>query len=77
MTPQGAKVVKRHNFGNTSSLTTVEKNWWLTEILTVKWDVKGRIFQFGAIELCSTIKEYARILGVQYVHHFPYTEYSL
>lgn len=32
----------------------------------MKWDVQGTVPRFGAIEMCLTIKEYARILGVHY-----------
>lgn len=34
------------------------------ENLVTKWDVTDRVFQFGSVDVCLTIEEYSRILGV-------------
>lgn len=41
-------------------------NWWLIERFCHGVDAKDVVFLFGAFEICPTIEEYARILGV---HH--------
>lgn len=44
----------------------VEINWLLIESLLAKWDVTDRFFRFFSIEMCPTIKEYSRIVRVEY-----------
>lgn len=61
---------RRHNFGNSSSLLKVEVNKWLIESLVVKWDVTNQVFWFSSIDLCTTIEEYFRILGIPYNTRF-------
>lgn len=56
--------------GNALSLLGGEINWWLNEGLIFKWDITDRVFLFGIINLCLTIEEYLRILGVPYNTEF-------
>lgn len=65
-TSQEMEIFKKHNFGNTDSLLKTEINWWLIMSLVNKWDPIGRVFRFGPINLCPTIEEYSRLLGIHY-----------
>lgn len=42
----------------------VEMNKGLLESLVNKYHVTTRVFPFGLVELCLTIEEFSRILGV-------------
>lgn len=53
---------KKHNFRTLGSLLKVEVNkCWIKSLIT-KWDVTYRVFQFGSIDLCSSVEEYSIIL---------------
>lgn len=66
MTSREADTFSKHNFGNIGSLLKVEINRWLINELLARWHTVDQVFRFGTLDLCLTIKEYSRILGVHY-----------
>lgn len=66
MTSSEAETFSKHNFVNAGSLLKVEINRWLMNDLVTRWDTVNRVFRFETINLCPTIEEYSRFLGVHY-----------
>lgn len=48
------------------SLLELKVNRWLIESLISKQDDIDPVFRFGTINLCPTIEEYSKLLGVPY-----------
>lgn len=59
---------RRHNFGNSKSLLIVKIDQWLIESPSPNGTLQIECFR--AIDLCSTIEEYSKILGVRYDKEF-------